>query len=448
MRISTGHMFDRGTDGILRNQTALFKIQNQISSGRRVVVPEDDPVAAAQTLVVSQSKSVNSQYLENQGVAKSQLAILDGNLAGIGDLLKSVRERTVELGNGTLSKSDRDSIAEDLRQRFLELVSLANSRDSEGQYLFSGFQGATRPFSVNSPPGVPPYSAASSPYVTYSGDEGERLLQVDASRQMGISVSGDEVFMRIKQGNGTFASAANSLNTGTGTIGLGSVLDLAKWNSSLIQPQDFRIDFQVDATGIAPVLKYNLIDTASGNSLFTNAPPGVVTAADWKVFTPDQGIAFTGLNAAIVPGGDLGVQVTISGTPNAGDSFTLAASQNQSIFDTFQNLISAASLTIPATPAGTTRLTNELGASIANLDQALGNVLRVRATVGSRLSELDSLGESASLRSDQYDEQLSNLQDLDYASAITELNKRQLQLEAAQRSFVKISGLSLFSILS
>lgn len=452
MRISTNQLFDASTATILRNQSATYRIQNQIATGRRVQSPEDDPVAAAQVLVTQQSRDINTQFIENQGVAKSQLGLLEGQLESLGNVLHNIRERAVQLGNAALTDRERASIATDLEQRFAEMVSIANAQNSQGQYLFSGFQGSIKPFAVNSPPGAAPHSAgtatiAANPYMTYAGDDGERVLQVDSSRRMSISAAGSDVFMNIKQGNGTFATAANVGNTGTGTIDQGSVIDVAKWNNSNLQPQNFRIDFQLDNSGATPVLKYNLINVANGNSLFTNAAPGPVTAAEWKVYTPGQAITFSGLDAGVVAGGDLGVQVIVSGTPAAGDSFDVAASQNQSMFDTLKNLIAEATEAVPKTATGNSRLANRLGEALANLDQGLDNVSKIRATVGSRLAELDSLGLAAADKNLQYESRISELQDVDMAAAISELSKRQLQLEASQRTFVRITSLNLFDLL-
>ncbi|HET6719070.1 MAG TPA: flagellar hook-associated protein FlgL [Rhodocyclaceae bacterium] len=453
MRISTGMMFDNGTTGILNNQATLFKLQNQLSTGRRVLTPSDDPVASAQALVTTQSQSVNKQYMENQGNAKAQLGLVEGNLDSLTLLLQDVRERSVQLGNATLTDKERAFIADELKSRFEELVGLGNAQNGAGQFLFSGFQGATKPFAVN-PNAVPPFVAGANAAVDYFGDQGERLLQVEASRQMGVTASGLDVFMRIRNGNGEFAVStlsnnvlvpAGQTNAGTALADQGTVLDLAKWSASPVQPQDFQIQFRVDSTVFPPVTYYNLVDTASGNSMFTNAAPtaGPPFVGDWKVFTPGQAIPFDGLAAAF--GTDLGAQVLVTGSPADGDRFAVQSSDNQSIFDTFQNLVTIAAQGVPVSPGGNTEFMNDLGGQITALDRALENVLRVRATVGSRLAELDALEAAGSDRDLQYSTRVSNLQDLDYAAAISDLSRRQMQLEAAQASFVRITGLSLFS---
>ncbi|WP_186411112.1 flagellar hook-associated protein FlgL, partial [Candidatus Propionivibrio aalborgensis] len=233
MRISTNQIYDAGALGIQRNQSALYKLQNQLSSGRRVLTPEDDPVAAAQALIVTQTRDVNAQHIKNQGNASGQLGLLDNQLSSLTDLLQNVRERVIQAGNtGTLTNSDRQTIATELESRLGEMLGIANSRNGSGDYLFSGYQGATLPFAIDaSQSAVPP--ASTSP-VGYFGDDGERLLQVSSSRQLAVNVAGSDVFMSAKGGNGTFATSTGGnigggINQGTAAIDQGSVLDQQKW---------------------------------------------------------------------------------------------------------------------------------------------------------------------------------------------------------------------------
>ena len=211
MRISTSMMFDTGTQNMLQLQTGLYKLQNQLSTGRRILSPADDPVAAAQALVISQRQSINTQFIDNQGNAESQLASLESRLAGVSDLIQAVKTRAVEAGNGAYSDSDRRTISAEIRERFDELVGLANSSDAMGNYVFSGFRGDTQPFSTT--------GAAGSRTTAYDGDDGKRQLQVETGRFMDVTESGRDVFMKIPQGNGQFMFTADSANTGTGVVG-------------------------------------------------------------------------------------------------------------------------------------------------------------------------------------------------------------------------------------
>ncbi|HEY5762411.1 MAG TPA: flagellar hook-associated protein FlgL, partial [Rhodocyclaceae bacterium] len=288
MRISTNQIYSAGTENINRNQSELLRLQNQISTGRRILRPEDDPVAAAQALVATQSQQINRQHQENQGNARAQLGLLDGQLESLGNVIQDVRERTIQLGNAALTDRERGFIAEELESRLEQMLSIANAQHGEGLYLFAGFQGASVPF-ARAPGATGPFNAA-NPLVNFLGDQGQRSLQVDGSRQMPVNISGLDLFMNILNGNGTFTTSASATNGGTGIADAGTVTNVALWNASTVQPQDFRVEFGVDTTVNPNVLKYNLIDNASGNSMFTNAAPGTPDTAGWQVFTPGQAI--------------------------------------------------------------------------------------------------------------------------------------------------------------
>lgn len=426
MRVSTAQIFDFGAKGIGRNQFDLFKLQNQLATGRRVLTPEDDPMAAAQALVVEQSKRVSQQFLNNQGDAKGKLGLLDGNLVGLGDLLQHVRERLVQAGNTTLTNADRSYVAQELEARFSELMGIANAQDGAGNYLFSGYQGAVKPFS------------AIASGAQYDGDDGERLLQVEASRQLPTNVSGADLFNRIRTGNGTFVTATGGngagINQGTGVIDQGSVTNLAAWNAAINAGyNNLEIRFSVNVAGVT---QYEIFD-ASG-------PTALTAAAD---FVPGQSIVLK--NDLVAPAADFGASVVISGSPVAGDTFTINSSANQSIFATLRSTIDMLKSGIGSAAGGnsSTEFSNRLAGNLQNIDQALENVSRVRATVGSHLKELDSLTSTGEDLQLQYASSLSELQDLDYNKAITDLSKKKLQLEAAQLSFRQTSQLSLFSIL-
>lgn len=432
MRISTSQIYDAGTVNIQRNQSALYKLQNQLSSGRRVLTPEDDPVAAAQALLVTQSRDVTAQHLENQGNAGSQLGLVDSQLSSLTNVLQNVRERVIQAGNAALSTSDRASIATELESRLGEMLGIANSQNGSGDFLFSGYQGATLPFAIDaSVAAVPP--ASTSP-VGYFGDDGERLLQVSSSRQMAVNVAGSDVFMNARNGNGTFVVATGGnlgggINQGAATVDAGSVLDPQKWALAVNNPlagQPLEIRFAV----VAGVTTYGVYDPVSA---VTTGP---------LAFTPGQAIPLV-----TSAGVDFGSQVVVQGAPANDDTFTVTPSSSQNLFQTMQSLIGILRTPVGSSTYTNTEFANALGGQLANLDQAFDNVGRVQATVGTRLRELDALTDTSSDLNIQYQQNLSKLQDLDYAKAISEFTQQQVQLEAAQKSFVQISGLSLFNFI-
>jgi flagellar hook-associated protein 3 FlgL len=192
-------IYDSGLASIQDRTSSLLRIQQQLSSGRRILAPSDDPVAAARALEVTQSLAANKAQAETRNNVKSAMGIADAQLQSATDLLVRVRELTVQAGDAALSAQDRRSVALELRQRFDELIAIANSKDGLGNSLFAGFQTGNKPFAGSVEDGV-----------SYLGDDGVRALQVSSSRQLGISQSGNDIFMRVQNGNGVFATATQN----------------------------------------------------------------------------------------------------------------------------------------------------------------------------------------------------------------------------------------------
>ena len=328
MRISTSQIYDAGSLNIQRNQSALFKLQNQLSTGRRVLTPEDDPVAAAQALLVTQAKEMNTQQTTNQSTAESQLGLVDSQLSSLVDLIQNVRDRVIQAGSSTLTAADRQSIATELEARFGELLGLANAQDGSGDYLFSGYQGATKPFAINASQSA--VSPATTSPVGYYGDDGERLLQVSSSRLMAVNVAGSDVFMDARQGNGTFVVKTGGngagINQGSATADSGSVLDLQKWQAavnSYAWADSTNPSIQVAFTVFGGVTSYQLFD-ASG------AAPVAMAAA--TPYTPGQAIPIVTPAPPATPTTDFGAQFVVQGAPADGDTFSVTPSSNQSLF--------------------------------------------------------------------------------------------------------------------
>jgi flagellar hook-associated protein 3 FlgL len=427
MRVSSSMIFDAGLASIQKQTSALLHTQQQVASGRRMLTAADDPVASARALEVEQAQNTNALYLNNQKAAGESLGLVESSLNSVGELIRSARTLAVQGGGGALTDSDRRSIAGELRQRFDELLGLANATDGNGQHLFSGYMGNAVPFSGSVAAGV-----------AYAGDDGQRLLQVSASRQVAVSDSGNDVFMRIRNGNGAFATSAAAGNAGSGIIDAGAVTNPALWNAAG-NSKDFTVVFAVDGA-VPPVTTYDIIDNVSGNSLLTGAAPAAAPYP--RVFVPDQAISLKSQGAE--PAFDYGAQLVVSGNPADGDSFDIDASRSQSLFDTLSDLIGALEASTSVV-GGKSVLANHIGSALTNLDQAQENVLRVRAGVGARLNEIDALANAGEDLDLNYAQTLSRLRDVDYAEAISRLTLEQGYLEAAQKSFLRVTGLSLFN---
>ena len=146
MRISTLQAFNNGVAGIQRNYSNATRTQEQISTGNRILTPADDPVASVRLLQLEQQQNVLSQYSSNLTAAKNSLTQEEVTLNSVNTVLQRVRELAVQAGNGALDPQDRKAIGAELGEREDELLSLMNTRNARGEYLFSGFQGKTQPF--------------------------------------------------------------------------------------------------------------------------------------------------------------------------------------------------------------------------------------------------------------------------------------------------------------
>ncbi len=398
MRISSAYIFQQGVQRMLEQQARLLETQQQIATGQRILTPADDPTGAKRLLDLDQALGLTRQYLRNADVATNRLAIEDSTLDAAGNLLQRVRELAVQGNNDTLTDGDRRALALEVGERLDELLGLANTKDGNGEYLFAGMSTQTRPFA----------RALGGGFV-YNGDQGQREILIAPGYMVPVGDSGSAAFMEVLNGNGTFATADDPGNTGTGIIDAGTVTDPSAW-----VPDTYTITF-VTATS------YEVRDGGGG----------LVLAG---AYTSDAAIAFNG------------VEVSIGGAPVAGDAFTVSASTNQDIFTTVQNLVNALNSPGGTDPAAA-RFHNAMNRALADLDQGIGNLLEIRARVGSRLNAVDS--ESAvNEGSEIYLQELhSQVQDLDLAEAISRLTQQAGALEAAQASFARIQTLSLFNFI-
>ena len=221
--------------------------------------------------------------------------------------------------------------------------------------------------------------------------------------------------MRVKNGNGVFVTQAAAANTGTALMNQGSVT-----NPTALTGNNYSISFAV----AAGVTTYNVTNTTTGAAVLTAQP-----------YTTGQAIAFDGM------------QMTVQGTPANGDQFTVAPSSNVSIFKNIADAIAALKVPVAGNPQLANALVGNLSNIISNMDRGLSSISAANTVVGASMNAVDSaqsMGDNLGLN---YKQTLSNLQDTDYNKAATDLAQQQLSLQAAQKSFVQVSNLSLFTYM-
>lgn len=401
MRISSNTIYNFNVTALNQMQAQLQQTQQQVASGSRMVNAASDPVAYTRAMDLTQMDAINTQQSANRTAATDPLSLAGNTLQSVTQMLQDIRTTAVAAGGANVTDSNRATMAKTLSGQLQQLIGLANSPDGSGNYLFSGFQSKT-----------PPFSTTSTGVVTYNGDGGQQLIQVSNGRQLAVNDNGADVFMRIKSGNGTFATQAAATNTGGGIIDKGAVT-----NPAALTGNGYSIAFSV----AAGVTTYSVTNTTTG---------AAVAGMTAQPFTPGQAISFDGM------------QMSIQGSPANGDSFTVAPSTNQSVFTTITNLINTLN-----TPAAGANLSNGLANGITNLDNAISSIANTQASQGLRLNEISALQISGDNMSIQLKQTLSTLQDTNYTTALTTLNMQQTVLQAAQKSYAQTANLSMFSYL-
>ena len=372
--------------------------QNQISSGASFTTAAQNPIAAGLVTDYNQALTQSQQYDTNSNSAQTSLNTEDSALTQMQNSLQSLRDLALEANNSDESPQDLSAIATQATQIQNTLLSVANTQDGNGNFIFAGFSTQSQPF------------ALSATGATYSGDQGQRQVQIAPGQTVVVGDNGDLVFNQIKTGNGTFQATAAAGNTGTGVVSTTTVADPTAYTGGT-----YSIDFTAPNT-------YQVLD-ANNN---------VVTSG---TFTSGQAISFAG------------VQVTLTGQPAAGDSFSVAPSTNQSVFTTVQNLVSALQQQGTTSGAGEAQLNNSINVAINNIDQALNQSETVQSSVGARLNTITTQQSMASDQQVQLQESITNPQGLNFASAITSLDQQNTTLSAAMQAFTLTQGLSLFKFI-
>ena len=433
IRISFLQGFNSSLNGILRAQQQTFETQQQVSTGRRIVTPADDPVASARIIQVNQELSQLEQYITNADSVENRLSLAENQVQQVTNLLIRVRELAIQGGGLALTQSDRQGIAAELDTRLEELLDLSNTRDVNGEYIFAGFQGAVKPF-----------ERTSAGEFIYNGDDGQRKVQIATSTTIPISDSGKSIFVDIESAQKLIVPSEEPNNTGGAFISTSSIDttidptdDLNNYERNAY-PEDYIVVY--DATGP----EYNIytrtdqLDNGSLDTVIATIPdtgsPMVIDANTIDLTPASPDIT------------NLGWSITVNGTPADGDRFYVNSSGKQDMLTTVAKL-SEGMKNLTDSPADELILDQLFADTLVNLDNAEAKMSEIKAQIGARQNTLDSVRTLHEGVQQVNQEVLSEIRDLDYAEALSRLSLETFTLEAAQQSFAKISTLSLFNFL-
>lgn len=398
MRISTMTMYNQSNTSMNRQQTEFLKISQQIVSGKRIVNISDDPQAMTQAINIQQSKAVSGQYDQARIGVRNALSQEESVLNSVSDVYSRAKELLIQASSDTMSDADRASIASELEGAYQSLLGLANTRDGNGRYLFAGYQDDS-----------PAFAAGADGAVQYVGNDQVRQQKIDGDRLVDVGHIGADIFDRVHS-SANYLADAPLTNQGTLEFGNIAITD-------------------VDAAGFGDAFDIEFADNGGAMQYRVNG-------GAWEDYTDPMTVSLAG------------VAIELKGHPAAGDSLRVArgAENNTNIFRTFEKAMAV--LDAPATDASSKAIrANTLRTVMREFDNGLDNVLTTRAEVGASLNELDALDAIAGNRELAYEQALSQLVDLDYVEAASQYSVRMVGLQAAQKAFVDMKGMSLFNFL-
>jgi flagellar hook-associated protein 3 FlgL len=397
MRVASSTIQQGALNGMLRQQAQLARTQNEVATGKRIQTPADDPPAAARLAGLERSLAENVRFSANSDSAVNRLNFEEQAIADVTNSLQRLQELALQANNTVVDTDSRRMISAEMRSRLQEIRDIANRQDASGDYLFSGFRSNTRPFERE------------VGGIVYRGDTGGRKIQIGPDQSVADGHSGFAAFVDIREGNGTFITSASSASTGTGVISAGSLFDPAAWVAD-----DYTISFTSPTA-------YEVRDSAS--ALVSS---GTYASAGEIQFR--------------------GISVTISGAPAAGDTFNANAAGTESVFDTIDSLIATVEQAT-ATPASRALFSSTMATVIGQLSASTDHMSSIRAEIGARLNTLESAANARDQLDVETQKVMSDLRDVDYAEAITRMNAQLVGLQAAQQSYTRIAGLTLFDYL-
>ena len=410
-RVSTANQYDTALRNIGQRHTSLSNLQENLTSGKRVVRPSDDPVSAAQAeRAINRLARIQTEQraLETQRNAIAQAESALGDAIG---LIQNFRELTVSAGGGTLTPNDRATIANQLQGLREQIVEVANRKDTNGLPLLGALGSALAPF-LGPLSTTPDYSFAGLPGQTSS---------------TGVTIpgmlDGDSAFMFNPQRDGVYNAAVSSIpNTRQLTTSAVTPVD-----KSLVTGDNYTITFSAVGPGATPgtsTATYTLTNTTTGA---ISAP---VTVPDYPSDKPLT-IAMTD-----VPG----LSFTITGNPANGDTITLQPSP--SIFSTLDSAIRD----IRDAPNSNAAI-QAVGQALANMDIGLERLHNMRGYAGELLNRADRITGDQEKRSIQLEGDRSRAEDLDMIKGISDFQNQQVGYEAALKSYAQVQKLSLFNFI-
>ena len=289
MRISSVQIFNIANNSMADANEALVHTQEQLSSGRRVLDPSDDPVASTKIMALENELAAIVQYQKNIDIAKNNLVIEESVLSGVTGIIQRIQELAIQAGNNaTLSTSEYKSIANEVDSRLDELQNLLNSQNANGDYIFGGYKSTEPPFTGNSSTGF-----------NYNGDDGQQFVKVANNTTVTMSDSGKEIFVDVESAENTITTSVSPNNQSDPPISVtvGQIVDQDLYDE--FYPEDIVVSFNADTNVAPPGKNFTAYERSTGrilveNERFVNGDEIAIEGASFRIIgSPRSGVAAT-----------------------------------------------------------------------------------------------------------------------------------------------------------
>lgn len=433
-RIGSANTYDSAIRNISARQTALSSLQENLTSGKRVVRASDDPTSAA---IAERALTRISRIATDQRALASQTTAItqaESTLGDVNDAMQRFRELAVSAGSGVHTSAERSTIALEMRGLRDQIYALANSEDSNGQPLFSALNSALAPF-VGPQAGAPDY--------TFNGLPGQAA---STAVSIPFTLDGESAFMHQPARDGVFNATVSTiptdrtLTTNAVTVTNSATVATTAALSSAYIPAASARDYPAYTLTFGPVTP-DPVNPLTGPSTtsytITENPPvsGALTPVPIPVtFTP--GSATNSISVSQIPG----LTFTITGTPAAGDTVTIDSSP--SVFSVMDDAIRDIGAAVNNNAA-----TQAVGQALHNLDIGMGRVTAVRDQAGELLNRSDRISGNQEKRSIQMEDDRSRAEDLDMIQGIADFQNQQTGYSAALQTYAQVQKLSLFNYI-
>jgi len=459
--------------GLNFNLLQLIRAQEQVSTGKRLQRPSDDPIAAATVLALQRQLGDVSRYSTAIATARPQLEQGMGALSEASEILSEARALAIQGLNGTLNSADRRGLAQSLRLLRSRMVEVGNTKHGD-RYIFGGTLTDDRPFSE--------IDVNGQRRVVYSGDGASRTVAVGPGVDLAVNTPGTEAFSRFES-NGVSIVGASGVSSGSsadagtgygyltirhdatsGAIGSGVALVAGGANDTLIGDRTLTIDaaagtvqlgngsaVRIPASSSSSVADVTLTDEhgAVVHLDFTNYSG----ASSTSTLSGSGSVSLDGTNYTALDLGSDNMQLTDSngtvvhidatGTVKATtDLYSFDGAVNT--FDVLQGMIDDLENTSGLDSAG---LTQRLSSRLDEFDRNFENVQIALGTLGSRAARMDSGKSQLDELSINLQGLVSNNEDVDLASVILDMNRAQQTLQVAQATGARLLQNTLLNYL-